>query len=101
MDELPEAQATCVAHITRAGTHLLALVNQVLEISRIEAGCGSVPTQPVAVAPVVREAVDLVRADAEGRGIEIIVEDSVEEACVAADRLRLKQVLINLFANAV
>jgi len=101
MDELPEAQATCVGHITRAGTHLLALVNEVLEISRIEAGCANVPTQPVAVAPVVREAVDLVRADAEARGIEIIVEDSVEEACVAADRLRLKQVLINLFANAV
>jgi PAS domain S-box-containing protein len=101
MDELPEAQATCVAHITRAGTHLLALVNEVLEISRIEAGCNNVPTQPVAVASVVREAVDLVRADAEARRIEIIIEDSVEEACVAADRLRLKQVLINLFANAV
>ena len=101
MDELPPAQATCVGHITRAGTHLLALVNDVLEISRIEAGCQSTPTLPVAVASVVSEAVDLVRAEAEGRGIEIIVEDSVDEACVVADRLRLKQVLINLVANAV
>ena len=101
MDELPTAQATCVGHISRAGAHLLALVNEVLEISRIEAGGFNVPAQPVAVAPAVREAVDLVRVEAEGRQIEIIVEDSVEEAFVAADRLRLKQVLINLFANAV
>jgi len=101
MDELPAAQATCVEHISRAGSHLLALVNEVLEISRIEAGCKSAPAQAVPVASVVCEAADLVRADAEGRGIEIIVEDSVAETCVAADRLRLKQVLINLFANAV
>jgi PAS domain S-box-containing protein len=101
MDELPLDQATCVGHISRAGTHLLELVNEVLEISRIEAGCDNVPAQPVAVASAVCEALEMVRAEAEGRGIEIIVEDSVEEAWVAADRLRLKQVLINLLANAV
>ncbi len=91
-----------VGYIYRAGRHLLDLINEVLDISRIEAGHLELSLEPVHVIETVREACDLMQPLAAERGIQInIAENETSAQYVRADRQRLKQVLLNLLANAV
>jgi PAS domain S-box-containing protein len=88
--------------ILKAGRHLLALIDEVLDITRIESGRLHVSTEPVAVNEVVREIIDLVAPLATPGHVTLAIEPSAMAECyVHADRQRLKQVLLNLVANAV
>lgn len=100
LDSMTEEQADGVAHILRGGRHLLALINEVLDVARIEAGALSLSPEPVAVSDIVRHAVDLIRPLANQRGLTIVVE-SLPDTYVLADRQRLNQILFNLLSNAV
>jgi signal transduction histidine kinase/ActR/RegA family two-component response regulator len=88
--------------ILKAGKHLLQLVDEVLDISRIEAGEMSFSVEPVAISPLLDEAMGLIGPLAETRGVSLreprILDGS---GYVHADGQRLKQVLINLLSNAV
>lgn len=87
--------------ILKAGRHLLDLVNEVLDLSRIEAGKLTLSLEPVAVTAAIAQAVELVRPTAQGLGIAIgITSDHGDDLHVMADRQRLVQVLINLITNA-
>ena len=99
----PNAQQRArVDHIMSAGRHLLNLINEVLDISRIEAGHLQLSVEPVALAEVLEEALDLMRPLAADRAMRISVESQPgKELHVLADRQRLKQVLLNLLTNAV
>jgi CheY-like chemotaxis protein/two-component sensor histidine kinase len=99
----PTAQQRArVDHIMSAGRHLLNLINEVLDISRIEAGHLQLSVEPVAVAEVLDEALDLMRPLAADRAMQLQVDAQVEKDLhVLADRQRLKQVLLNLLTNAV
>jgi PAS domain S-box-containing protein len=102
MDHLDPGQVESVQQILKGGKHLLDLINEVLDISRIEAGRLSLSPEPIRVTEVLGEALDLVRPIAAERSIRL--EGAVPEAGhfhVLADRQRLKQVLLNLLANAV
>jgi signal transduction histidine kinase len=89
-----------VHQIERAGWHLLDLINEVLDLSRIESGTMHVSLEPVALAPLVRECVTLTEPMAGERQITLAV--AVDDAlAVRADRVRLRQVLVNLLSNAV
>ena len=99
--ELPAGQAKGVQHILKAGRHLLHLINEVLEIARIEAGRENFSLEPVALAPVLREAVGLVRPLAQQHAVALVEMPCAEEAFVHADRQRLVQVLLNLLSNAI
>ena len=93
-----------VGHILRAGRHLLSLIDEVLAISRIEAGRLSLSLEPVAVADMASECLHFVSQLAEGRRIscENRMDACAEEGrYVRADRQRLRQVLLNLLSNAV
>ena len=95
-------QRARVEHITSAGRHLLNLINEVLDISRIEAGHLQLSVEPVAVADVLDETLALMRPLAEARQMKISVDSLLnKDLHVAADRQRLKQVLLNLLTNAV
>jgi CheY-like chemotaxis protein/two-component sensor histidine kinase len=95
-------QRARVEHITSAGRHLLNLINEVLDISRIEAGHLQLSVEPVAVADVVGEALALMRPLAAAREMDISVDAQLDKDLhVIADRQRLKQVLLNLLTNAV
>ncbi|HEU4630773.1 MAG TPA: PAS domain S-box protein [Gemmatimonadaceae bacterium] len=104
--DLPPQHAKSTQHIVKAGRHLLRLINEVLEIARIEAGRENLSLEPVALAPVLREALGLVRPVAQQHGVALHEEDADGEpwpgdAFVRADRQRLVQVLLNLLSNAI
>jgi signal transduction histidine kinase/ActR/RegA family two-component response regulator len=90
-----------VGHINQAGMHLLALINDILDLSRIEAGQLSVSLERVSVASSIQQAVDLIGPLADKRGIVVEVHETGAEQFVLADAGRLAQVLINLLSNAV
>ncbi|MBW3572080.1 MAG: PAS domain S-box protein [Gemmatimonadetes bacterium] len=91
-----------VQHILKAGRHLLRLINEVLEIARIEAGRQSFSLEPVHVGTVMQEAVGLVRPMSEQYGVEVEEGPGTgRDAFVHADRQRLTQVLLNLLSNAI
>ncbi len=102
LDSPGEKAKESVAHILRGGAHLLALINEVLDISRIEAGHLSLSAEPVHAFEIVELAMDLVRPLAGQRGISLTVEKpGGDEVVVLADRQRLNQILLNLLSNAV
>jgi PAS domain S-box-containing protein len=97
-----ETQRTRVRYILSAGRHLLNLINEVLDISRIEAGNLQLSLEPVCVEEAIGEALDLMRPLAADRGISLAASSPLENTTYAlADRQRLKQVLLNLLSNAV
>ena len=99
--ELAPQQTKSVQHILKAGRHLLHLINDVLEIARIEAVRENVSLEPVALGAVVREALGLVRPLAQQHGVDLLEDEWAEDAFVHADRQRLVQVLLNLLSNAI
>jgi CheY-like chemotaxis protein len=102
LDDLDARQRDNIAHIVSGGRHLLDLINEVLEISRIEAGSMSPAIEPVHAPTIVREAIELVSPLAIQRGIQLAATvDGQDDVWIAADQQRLKQVLLNLLANAV
>jgi len=87
--------------IVKAADHLLALINEVLEISLIESGSGSVSLEPVKLTDVVDESITLVGRRASMENIKLEKHMHNEQAFVIADNQRLRQVLVNLLSNAV
>jgi PAS domain S-box-containing protein len=101
-DKLTDDQHDSVDHILKAGRHLLDLINEVLDISRIEAGELALSPEPVLVSDLIQEAVDLMRPAVDQRGIQLVVDRSgICDCFVLADRQRAKQILLNLLSNAV
>jgi signal transduction histidine kinase len=100
LDGLAADQADSVQHILRGGEHLLSLINEVLDIARIESGHLTLSLEPVSVADAVDHALDLIRPMAAKRGIAI-TSDAARGLYVLADRQRLNQILLNLLSNAV
>lgn len=95
-------QADNARQILRGGSHLLELINEVLDIARIEAGQLALSLEPVRVFESVREVIDLMRPLAEPRGISMRCETTETDPWyVRGDRQRLRQVLVNLVGNAV
>jgi CheY-like chemotaxis protein/two-component sensor histidine kinase len=90
-----------VGHIVKAGRHLLALINDVLDLSRIEADMLAISMEPVRVGDVVDDAVALIRPGATARSIAIRIDGSACDEHVMTDRQRCRQVLLNLLSNAV
>jgi PAS domain S-box-containing protein len=91
-----------VAQILGAGRHLLLLIDEVLDISRIEAGTMRMSVEPVDVVSALGDVVALIAPIAVERGVEVFTEPGAVGDCyVQADRQRLRQVLLNLLSNAV
>jgi PAS domain S-box-containing protein len=97
-----DTQRTRVRYILSAGRHLLNLINEVLDISRIEAGNLQLSLEPVCLEEAMSEAIDLMRPLAAEREIRLAASCPLNTTTyVLADRQRFKQVLLNLLTNAV
>jgi signal transduction histidine kinase/CheY-like chemotaxis protein len=90
-----------VERILAAGHHLLALINELIDIARIESGGFSVSVEPVAVQPVVEETCQIMSPLAADRSITITQSCPPAGLAVKADRQRLRQILVNLLSNAI
>lgn len=99
---LSEQQQQSAREIRKAGNHLLQLINDVMDLSRIEAGQMSLSQEPVLVSRLLEECLTWIKPLADVRRIRILRDYGVlGEIYVLADATRLKQVLLNLISNAV
>ncbi|MBL8673239.1 MAG: HAMP domain-containing histidine kinase [Alphaproteobacteria bacterium] len=98
--KLADSQRGYVRDIMTAGSHLRLLVDEVLDLARIESGAIQARRELVALAPAIAECIALVEPDAKARAIAIAAEPDLGSA-VVADGHRLRQVVVNLLSNAV
>ena len=101
MSELSDEDRDGVERILGAGRHLLALINELIDIARIESGDLSLSLEPVLIRPLIEETSRLMAPIAAERSIRIIQHCADPALVVGADRQRLSQVLVNLISNAV
>ena len=95
-------QKDSVNQIMKGGQHLLELINDVLDLAKVEAGKVDLSIEDVSVKSVLDECLALIQTMAEDRGIEIIIGDGFEvDAEIRTDQIRFKQSLLNLMSNAV
>ena len=97
---LNKAQKTNTQEILNAGTHLLTLINEVLDLSKVESGHIDLSIEAVNVFSAIEECIGLVSPLAEKRGISIN-HNNVDGVMVKADSTRFKQSLLNLLSNAI
>ena len=101
-ESLTQKQKSAVDHILKGGNHLLELIDQVLELNKIEAGKLSLNMDHASARAVIDESLFLIKSRAENEGIEIIDRTSGEDLpWLWTDSTRLTQVLLNLLSNAV
>ena len=86
--------------VNRAGTHLLGLINQVLDLSKIEAGKLELNPQTVDLAPLIDEVAGTARQLAQEKNNRLVVEVQEELGTITVDPMRLRQILLNLVSNA-
>ena len=101
MSDLGQEDRDSVERILGAGRHLLLLINELIDIARIESGEFSLSVEPVQVQPLVEETCQLMAPIAAGRSITIGQYCLHPGLAVRADRLRLRQILVNLVSNAI
>jgi signal transduction histidine kinase len=86
--------------VNRAGTHLLGLINQVLDLSKIEAGKLELNPQTVQLAPLIKDVIDTAGQLAEQNNNRLVVEAPKNLGALTVDPMRLRQILLNLLSNA-
>jgi PAS domain S-box-containing protein len=98
---LNEQQAEGIARTHKAAKHLLELVNDVLDLSKIEAGKIDLRLQPVTFPELIEDLFVTVRPLADGCGSSLSIEHEGDEITVVSDPRRLRQILLNLLSNAI
>jgi len=95
------AQKESIAQILQAGWHLLKLINEILDLAKVESGQVPLSREPVSLDEVMLECQGMIEPHAQQRGIHMTFPRFDIPSFVRADRIRLKQVLINLLSNAI
>lgn len=97
---LSDDQKDSLSEISKAGNHLLELINEVLDLARIESGRLSLSLEPLEPGELCAECISLLKPLAEQHGITVALASGAS-ALVMADRTRLRQVLLNLLSNGI
>ncbi|MBF0265124.1 MAG: response regulator [Gammaproteobacteria bacterium] len=104
VEKLSEFQLDQVEEISKASNHLLKLINQILDLSKVDSGVVDLQIENIIIFDILQECVKLIKPLAEKREIEIIFAKSLinsPELTSKADSTRLKQVILNILSNAV
>ncbi|HYW12577.1 MAG TPA: HAMP domain-containing sensor histidine kinase, partial [Longimicrobium sp.] len=97
-----EAQQGALARMRRARVHLMELIDQVLDVARVEAGTKRVQPEPVRLPALVRDVADALRGAADARGLTLAVQAPDDDApVVRTDPGMVRQILVNLVGNAI
>jgi signal transduction histidine kinase/CheY-like chemotaxis protein len=99
--DINDRQDEYLRDIRDSGRHLLELLNEILDLSKVEAGRMELELSPVRLATIIEHGLTMVRERAMAHGIELAVDIAPDLGVVRADELRMKQVVLNLFTNAV
>lgn len=97
---MPAAQRQAIQTIEQSGKHLLQLINDILDLSRIEAGMMPMAEDPVELGPLLRECGGMLAPLADRKCQFFVLKPPAQTEAVLADRSRLRQVLVNLVGNA-
>ena len=100
MPSTPEQKKEFANHILKSGRHLLTLINEVLDLAKIESGTVALSMEPVALDDILDECRAMIEPLAAARGVRALFPQA-SGRLVKADHTRLKQVLLNLLSNAV
>ena len=95
------AQTESIAQILQAGWHLLTLIDEILDLAKVESGRVPLSREPVSLAEVLLECEGMLEPQAQQRRIRMVFPGLDTPFVVSADRTRVKQVLINLISNAI
>jgi PAS domain S-box-containing protein len=95
------SQQESIGRILQAGWHLLNLINEILDLAKIESGKFSLSPEPVSLGEVLTECQGMVEGQAQKREIQLAFPTFDEPCYVVADRTRLKQIFINLLSNGI
>lgn len=99
---LNEEQLGSLREIRKAGEHLLQLINDVLDLAKIESGNMTVSLEPVLLSRIIPECLTLMQPQADARAIKLYTWlQDLDQHYVTADHIRIKQALLNLMSNAV
>jgi PAS domain S-box-containing protein len=100
---LTEGQRSYADRILSSGRHLIGLVNEILDLAKVEAGELVVAREPAPVSGTAEEAVSMITPQATAKGIAVVVEDEVShpDAMYLGDPDRVRQILVNVLSNAV
>ena len=101
LGELAERQRRFVGDIFSSGTHLLALINDILDLSKVEAGMMTLDLEPVALSSLLANSLSVVKEKAAARQIRLTMDAAEELGAIQADARKIKQIMYNLLANAV
>ncbi len=98
---LNDRQQDYVAFIVEAGQHLLGLINDLLDLSKIEAGMMELNRGPVDLSDAVRNALSVISGQAQKKALQLMIEVPPDMAPITADVRKVKQILYNLLSNAM
>lgn len=99
---LTDRQRRQVTQIEKSGQHLLSLINDVLDLAKIEAGHVTLSLEPVQVSALIDDALTLIQPSADANHILLSVSPTLPiDVYITADYTRIKQVLLNLLSNAI
>lgn len=98
---LSEMHAEMIEEITNAGEHLLGLINEVLDLAKIEAGALTVSPQAVDLQDIILSCLNLLQPQAEKNSVALHYDFDTANHTVYADPTRLREVLVNLVSNAI
>jgi len=100
-NHLDDQQRDHINEILIAGRHLLMLINEVLDLSKVEAGVLELDINKIDISNVIEESVAMIQSDLIKNQVELIIQKCDGTYIVNADRMRLKQVLLNFLTNAI
>ena len=99
--DITDRQRDCIGNIRSSGEHLLSLINDILDLSKIEAGHMTLEREPVDLQAVAAQARTLLRDQAQATRVALTVAGDAAPLWVTADPRKLKQIVYNLVSNAV